>query len=301
MGASAVKPGPFAFAHLTDPHLPLAAGDAPLRLLLSKRITGYLSWTRNRQHIHRPEVLAALIADVRAHAPDHVAVTGDLANISTPGEMARARDWLASLGPAADVTVIPGNHDVYVRDARFGLWAANMQGDRGEGFPFVRRRGPVAFIGATTGVPTPFFMAHGALGAAQTERLDEILAQLGDEGVCRVVLLHHPPAGKAAAKRRKGLRDREAFARIVQARGAELILHGHIHHWTQSSLPGPHGQAPVLSAASASAAPVRHAEPANWNLIRVHGEPGAWRLTAEVRGLAPDGTFHTLRNLDPVA
>jgi 3',5'-cyclic AMP phosphodiesterase CpdA len=218
MGARAVKPGPFAFAHLTDPHLPLAAGDAPLRLLLSKRITGYLSWTRNRQHIHRPEVLAALIADVRAHAPDHVAVTGDLANISTPGEMARARDWLASLGSAADVTVIPGNHDVYVRDAGFGLWAANMQGDRGEGFPFVRRRGPVAFIGVTTGVPTPFFMAHGALGAAQAEQLDDVLALLGEEGACRVVLLHHPPSGKAGAKRRKGLRDRAAFANIIRAR-----------------------------------------------------------------------------------
>ena len=104
-----MQPGSFTVAHLTDPHLPLLPGDASPAALLGKRITGFLSWTQNRVRIHRPEILSALVADVQAHAPDHIAVTGDLANISTPGEMARARAWLESLGDPADVTVTPGN------------------------------------------------------------------------------------------------------------------------------------------------------------------------------------------------
>lgn len=299
-----MKPGSFAFAHLSDPHLPLAPGDSRTLGLLGKRITGYLSWTRNRRHIHRPETLEALIRDVREHDPDHVAVTGDLANISTSGEFARAQAWLEGLGQAEDVTVVPGNHDAYVRpgpDGGFLRWSDNMRGDGAApgakaSFPFVRRRGPVAFIGLSTANPTAFFMAYGALGAQQIEALDAHLDALDQEGACRVVLLHHPPAGRQAARFRKGLHDREAFARVIAARGAELILHGHTHHWALEWLPGPAGGVPVLSAASASAAAARGAEPCNWNLVRVEGEPGDWRLSATVRGqMRGASAFHTLR------
>ena len=41
-------------------------------------------------------------------------VTGDLVNLGLPAEYPAARAWLAMLGAAHDVTVIPGNHDAYV-------------------------------------------------------------------------------------------------------------------------------------------------------------------------------------------
>ena len=46
------------------------------------------------------------------------------------------------------------------------------------GFPFVRRRGPLALIGLSTAVPTPPFMATGRLGEAQLARLGETLVAL---------------------------------------------------------------------------------------------------------------------------
>ena len=71
----------FVLAHLSDPHLaPLPRPR--LRELLSKRGLGYINWLRKRRAIHRAEVLAALVADLKAHAPDHIAVTGDLVNLS---------------------------------------------------------------------------------------------------------------------------------------------------------------------------------------------------------------------------
>jgi 3',5'-cyclic AMP phosphodiesterase CpdA len=218
--------------------------------------------------------------------------------------MARARNWLQSLGDPADVTVTPGNHDAYVRGAPdpAAIWAPWMTGDGGRtGFPFIRKRGPVAFIVLNTGCPTGVFQAWGSLGSGQLAAFEAALAETAAAGLCRIVLLHHPPAGKYAEGARKGLRDREAFARIVAARGAELVLHGHIHHWTRHALPGPAGPVPVLSAASASAAPVREQEAANWNLVRVTGEPGAWALSVEARGLGADGAFAPLRGGGPGA
>src|SRR5262245_24919179 len=106
----------FVLAHLSDPHLgPLPAPR--WRELLGKRATGYLNWRRKRRLIHRGEVLSRIVADLKAQAANHVAVTGDLVNISLAGEYAPAGAWLASLGPPHDVTLVPGNHDLYVRAA----------------------------------------------------------------------------------------------------------------------------------------------------------------------------------------
>src|SRR5262249_36749995 len=104
-------------AHLSDPHL----GPLPtprLSELASKRVLGFVNWTRKRRLLHRPEVLDALVADLKAQSADHIAVTGDLANISLPQEFIAARAWLDRLGAAHDVTVVPGNHDAYVRAAK---------------------------------------------------------------------------------------------------------------------------------------------------------------------------------------
>src|SRR6185369_3819675 len=100
----------FSLAHISDPHLgPLPKvgfGD-----LASKRALGYFNWRRNRRHAFAPSVLTALTDDIRAAAPDHVAVTGDLTNLGLTAEFASARLWLEEIGEPDRVTVIPGNHD----------------------------------------------------------------------------------------------------------------------------------------------------------------------------------------------
>src|SRR5689334_19882320 len=146
---------PFTLAHLSDPHLaPLPAPR--LSELAGKRMTGFINWRRKRRFIHDPTALAAIIKDMKQQRPDHIAVTGDIANIALPAEFPRGRDWLESLGSAQDVSFVPGNHDIYVRDAAAlaaRQWGAYMCDDNGEGgFPFVRRRGNVALIGLSTAV-----------------------------------------------------------------------------------------------------------------------------------------------------
>jgi 3',5'-cyclic AMP phosphodiesterase CpdA len=66
-----------------------------------------------------------------------------------------------------------------------------------------------------------------------------------------VVLIHHPPVA-GLTSRRRSLRDAGPFAEVVRRRGAELVLHGHLHRTTLASLPGPNRPVPVIGVPSAS-------------------------------------------------
>jgi 3',5'-cyclic AMP phosphodiesterase CpdA len=103
----------FRLAHLSDPHVP-PLPQPRIGELMNKRLLGYLSWQYRRKAIHRTDMLDRLTENLKSKQPDHVVVTGDLVNISLPGEFEMAADWLRRLGTPDRVTVVPGNHDAYV-------------------------------------------------------------------------------------------------------------------------------------------------------------------------------------------
>ena len=255
-------------------------------------MTGYINWRRKRQFVHDRAVLATIDADLKRQAPDHIAVTGDIANIALPDEFTRGREWLEHLGSARDVTFVPGNHDIYVREAgAFAMrqWAAYMSGDTGTaGFPYLRRRGTVALIGLSTGVPTAPFLATGWLGTHQLVELAAALTALKDENVFRVVLIHHPPVTKAP--RYKQLLDAQVFRRIVATFGADLMLHGHDHVHMVNWLWGPDDtRIPAVGVPSASARPGGDIDAAGLSLYNIDGSRGAWRIELVSRGVTADG------------
>ena len=249
----------FVLAHLSDAHL------APLprpRLgeLVGKRVIGYINWRRKRHRIHRSDVLAGIVAHLKSQAPDHIAVTGDLVNLSLEDEFKLARAFLESLGRTNDVTLVPGNHDAYVRSAVTCApthWGDFMRGDANGAlheyrFPFVRRRGPLTLIGLSSAVPTPLFMATGMLGATQLQKLADSLDRLDD--TFRVVLIHHPPQS-TRSKHFKRLIDGVSLRDVLARHGAELLIHGHDHVHSLTWLDGPNGPIPALGVPSASEAP----------------------------------------------
>jgi 3',5'-cyclic AMP phosphodiesterase CpdA len=289
----------FVLAHLSDPHLPPIPRPR-FHELIGKRITGYLNWRLRRAPHHLPATLDAIVDDVRAARADHVVVTGDLINIALPHEFTMAGKFLARLGPAEKVTVIPGNHDFYVRNAEAGFlsaWRDFLSGDESGNwpFPFLRRRGPVALIGTSTAVATPPFFATGRLRSEQLDRLDALLGELRREKCFRVILIHHPPAGDRPWLRR--LEDAAAFRDVVSRNGAELILSGHDHIAARNEIAGPDGPVPVIQVPSASA-PFgdKHCD-ASYNLYRIDGAPGAWSCEMEARGIRADGTVGSLGKL----
>lgn len=281
----------FVLAHLSDPHLsPLPVPR--LYELLGKRGTGYVNWLRRRRFIHNTDVLHALVADLKRQKANHLAVTGDLANIALPEEFRHGREWLASLSEPCDVSLVPGNHDAYVReglDHAAREWGPYMQGDDGSTkFPYLRRRGPLALIGLSTAVPTAPLMASGSLGIEQLARLAVLLDKAKEESLFRVVLIHHPPVSDAHWHKR--LTDAAALLAVIAQHGADLLLHGHDHLAMLNWLEGPDGsRVPAVGVPSASAAPGIAKEPAAYNLYEIDGEPRAWRCAMRVRAVGPAG------------
>jgi 3',5'-cyclic AMP phosphodiesterase CpdA len=278
----------FTLAHLSDPHLPPLPA-ARLRDLANKRVLGYLNWRRNRRKFHRRDVLDALMSDIRTQAPDHIAVTGDLVNLSLETEFAPARAWLESVGTPDRVTVIPGNHDAYVRATqhRFAETLGNYLDsddapDRGATFPFLRRRGPLALIGVSTAVPTPPLMATGRLGHAQLGELERMLAEISGEQMFRVLLIHHPLRSESRIKR---LTDAPDLLALLARHGVELILHGHDHVHSTIWIEGPAGTIPVVGVPSASALAHGRYPAAAYNLFSILRDGAAWRCRQTVRGI----------------
>jgi 3',5'-cyclic AMP phosphodiesterase CpdA len=287
----------FTLAHLSDPHLaPLPAPR--LRDIAGKRALGYINWKRNRYKFHRRDVLDALVSDIQTQAPDHIAVTGDLVNLALEAEFAPARSWLESVGAPDRVTVIPGNHDAYVRATqhRFAETLGHYLDsddapDAGAAFPFLRRRGPLALIGVSSAVPTPPLMATGWLGRAQLDVLERILTRLSAEQAFRVLLIHHPLRSKSRAKR---LTDSDQLLALLKRHGVELILHGHDHVHSTMWFDGPKRAIPAIGVPSASAVAHGRSPAAAYNLFSIERDGDAWLCEQTVRGFEQDAGVREL-------
>jgi 3',5'-cyclic AMP phosphodiesterase CpdA len=294
----------FTLAHLSDVHL----GPLPpvgLRHWNLKRLLGWLNWQHRRRHVYSRDVLDRLVEDLRAQAPDHIAVTGDLANLGLPAEHEVALAWLGTLGAPERVTVIPGNHDIYSGigiDRGTARWHPHMSANTSASdhavaeamgadaaFPIVRRFGRVAIIGLNSAVPTRPFQAIGRLGPEQLRRFATILDRLGAEGMMRVVLIHHPPL-PGLSRKRHDLVDAAALADILARHGAELVLHGHEHRETLAWHDTPAGPIPIIGVPSASLAVPYKKEPlARYNLYRLHADANPPRIEMIARGLTERG------------
>jgi 3',5'-cyclic AMP phosphodiesterase CpdA len=269
-------------AHLSDPHLTTPVVDAPWRLG-AKRWLGYLSWLRKRRHRHQQAVLEAVVADIRAARPDHWLVSGDLTHLGFAEECAEAEAWLRTLAPPAQVTVIPGNHDCLVQDdwiATVGRWQDFLCGAPGgvaATFPGIRRLGDVAIIGVNSAVPTRLLFADGRVGGDQRDALERLLVELGEQGVFRLVLMHHSPLASGHPWRKR-LRDAAAFEALLDRAGAELVVHGHGHQEAVSARDTGAGALPIIGAPSASMR-----GDAGWNLLEITPTKRGWQVALTAR------------------
>jgi 3',5'-cyclic AMP phosphodiesterase CpdA len=250
----------FRLAQVTDLHVRNFAG-ARLRDFFGKRAIGALNIALIRWRKHRMKLLAALGEDLRGRSYDHLLVSGDLGNVSLASEWREALAWIQRTGaPVENTTVIPGNHDVYVKDvvasrAFETIFAAYQSADvrfPGDTYPFIKFHGEIALVCANTCVPTGDFGAWGRVGDAQLRRLEALLVAPEIEGRFRVLVIHHPPLMQRAPENRN-LRDRAKLAEVLARVGAELVVHGHDHRDEFAELPGPAGRPiPVVGAGSAS-------------------------------------------------
>lgn len=282
------------FAHLSDPHLS-SLNHVKIHTLFNKRLFGYLSWRSHRRGEHRGAVLATLVRDLQQRQPEHLVITGDLTHLGLPSEFQETAQWLKTLGSATQVTVVPGNHDVYVRAPwtdTLAVWKPYMVSDAGSTstqetdssslFPSLRVRGPVAFIGLSSAYPSAPFLATGRLGQKQLHSLQTLLLETGQQNLFRVLLIHHPPLRSAVAWRKR-LMDSAALRAVLTKCGVELVLHGHAHRATWEVLPTHFANCPVVGVPAASASGQRSGRPSQYCLYRVQRFTHGWTLQTQVR------------------
>jgi len=129
---------------------------------------------------------------------------------------------------------------------------------------------------------------------------EQVLRQLDAPSIFRVVLIHHPPID-GMMTHRKRLTDHAAFREVIARAGAELILHGHHHEFSQEAIITPTGNAAVIGAPACSACRYPGHLHASYHLCRLTAKNPGWRLEVEIRGLAetedgftPERTFTLL-------
>ena len=280
-------------AHFSDLHILSLEGVRPHRFL-NKRITGYANLRLKRGHIHHPGYVRAIAREIRRAGVDHVVITGDLTNLALDEEFAAVRELLdTELGlPPADVSIVPGNHDLYTRGAlrakRFvKYFREHMTTDLPElgveiplgRFPFVRLRGPAAIIGLTSAVPRLPLFATGTIGQPQAAALTRILAHPEVRKRTPVLLMHHPVHNPISPLKRflSGLDDAALLWTSVRDVPRGLVLHGHLHTRIQRNIDTAAGRMLSIGATSASLEHEDEGKMAGFNLyeIRDSGEVGA--------------------------
>ena len=272
-------------AHFSDLHI-LSLDGVSLHRFLNKRVTGYANLRLKRGHIHHPDHVRAIAREVRRCGVDHVVITGDLTNLALDEEFAAVRALLdAELGlPPGDVSVVPGNHDLYTRGAlrtkRFAKYFGEyMTTDLPElgveiplgRFPFVRLRGPAAIIGLTSAVPRLPLFATGKIGQAQADALTRVLAHPEVRKRTPVLLMHHPVHNPISTMKRflTGLDDAALLWASIRDVPRGLLLHGHLHTRIQRNVDTAAGRMLSIGATSASLEHEDEGKMAGFNLYEI--------------------------------
>jgi 3',5'-cyclic AMP phosphodiesterase CpdA len=275
-------------AQFSDLHL-LSLDGVKLLDYANKRWIGRMNLISNRSRHYHTIAFDDMVADLNAQAPDHIICTGDVTNLALEQEFHFARERFDRLAlGTTGVTVIPGNHDAYVAEgtrhfaAVFGDYATaddDWRWPREPGddtdvdarWPIVRVRGELALIAISTSLQTPWFTAYGRIGVRQLARVKQALGDPRLADKCRVVAIHHPPAGRRAESRIRGLRDRDDLAAILAEHGAALVIHGHEHRNLRETLPGPSAPIEVLGVPSGTYDAKHPERTARYRIFEIEG------------------------------
>ena len=269
-------------AHFSDTHV-LAVGNATLKHFLNKRITGAANLILNRSRHYRTEVFEVVLDAIAEESVDHVVCTGDLVNLALQAEFEKVRELLRARFEPGQLTVVPGNHDYYVKEAMtlahfesiFSDYIPKpMDAANGETYPLVRVLDDVYIIGLCSAVEQPIFFAGGRIGSEQLDTMSELLRSDAARDKFKMVLVHHPlvpdPERKMEFTRR--LEDADAFIETLwdlESDAPDLVLNGHNHRYRRLFLPG----TSVMNVQAASASRFGGRHPAEFNLYEI--EQGA--------------------------
>lgn len=233
------------FLHCSDVHITASYRERSPSELGWRRSIALLELSvggRSRAYARASETLRALAAQVTRGRAAHLVLSGDVTAYALQEEFSAARAVLSGLLTSRQVTIVPGNHDTYARDAVDGRYfersfgealASDLPDYAAEGpYPLVRLLGDeAAIVGLSSARLTPApGIAAGYVGAAQLRSLSRLVEDRRLAGRAILVAVHHAPRTRSGRPDRvlHGLVDARALMRLLPG-PRFAILHGHIH------------------------------------------------------------------------
>lgn len=216
----------------------------------------------------KPEIVYHIKNAITGIRPDIIVVSGDLTQIASTQEFVTARSFLDSL--PATVFCVPGNHDI----PRYDLWDRFV--DPYKKYkryidqnlcPVYEKNGViVAGLNSARPVLPHWNWANGAISTVQLEDLKNIYDKSPAER--RVCVFHHPVHEALNAPIDTVVFGAKEVLRTLHELKVELVLTGHAHHASVTTLGDIHHKTLYLSASTALSSRLRKQEN-GFNLIEL--------------------------------
>jgi len=239
---------------LSDLHLPVRG--IPFSALLGERVFAKINMLTTRRNAHKEEIARKAIEKAASLNPDHILITGDFSNMAHPKEFEKARALLKPLWDPKLLSVVPGNHDLYVAEGRkyfeqyFGelIWGAtgvrNYPGykELKDGVGLLLFRSPMY-------LPGP--VSLGRVTRDQLVRAEAIVRLSEMEFL--IAAFHHNIHKRGPFVELTGrLIGRNTLVRRLASLGVGLIVTGHDHNHREYSVDTPSGEVKVICNGSSS-------------------------------------------------
>lgn len=223
--------------HFSDIHC--FAGSLDRRGFFDKRILGYLNTKLFREKEFDFRRLKKFAEIVRFLSPDIIVFSGDMTTNGCARELEIAGNYLTEIRDAtpADFIVIPGNHDVYVRDEkndkkRLALLQTLNKTSVSPDARFAHLKyGKMHLYRMDATLPTPFWCSGGILEQSVSNEFEQVLSVPREDNELRISICHFPcrsPKGEEVGFRRR-LRGGEVIHQALNQGQLDIALCGHIH------------------------------------------------------------------------
>jgi len=214
-----------------------------------------------------PDIVSELKSSIEKLNPEVVVVSGDFTQIANNKEFRISQEFIADLG--RPVFCVPGNHDI----PRFDLWERFFDPYRKYKKYIDDNLCPVfendeviiAGINSARRVLPHWNWANGAISGAQLDHLERVY---GDSHKRRVCVFHHPVHQALNAPMDTVVFGAKQALQRINALKIDLVLTGHVHHASVTTMGDIDHKTLYLSASTALSSRLR-AQENGFNVIDI--------------------------------
>ena len=213
------------------------------------------------------DIVSELKASIEVIKPELVIVSGDFTQIANNREFKTAQEFISDLEP--QVFCVPGNHDI----PRFDLWERFFDPyrkyqkyiDENLCPVFENDEVIVAGINSARRVLPHWNWANGAISGAQLDHLEKVYGASKKRRIC---VFHHPVHQAMNAPMDTVVFGAKQALQRINALKIDLVLTGHVHHASVTTMGDMDHKTLYLSASTALSSRLR-AQENGFNLIDI--------------------------------